>query len=335
MTQVFLTGCAGFIGFHLSRRLLEQGVRVHGFDGVTDYYDPALKRARLDILRGYDGFSMTEAMLEDHPALTRAVQDSAPGIILHLAAQVGVRHSLEDPRSYIESNVIGSFNLLEAARENRVRHLLLASSSSVYGAVAELPCKETDKSDRPLSHYAATKLSVESMAHAYAHLRGIPTTIFRFSTVYGPWGRPDMALYKFVDAIENDRPIKLHNGGEMMRDFVFIEDLVEAVLGLIDCPPDKAGGKVLPHDSLSPVAPYRVVNIGNARPVRLLDFVAVIEKAMGKTARRSLLTAQKGEMPATWVDVSLLKALTGYMPSTDYVEGIARFVDWYRNYQAR
>ncbi|MDX1781584.1 MAG: GDP-mannose 4,6-dehydratase [Thalassovita sp.] len=180
MMRVFLTGCAGFIGFHLSRRLLEQGAQVHGFDGVTDYYDPALKRARLDILRGFDGFSMTEAMLEDQPALMRAVRDSAPEIIVHLAAQVGVRHSLENPRSYLESNVTGSFNLLEAARENHVRHLLLASSSSVYGANAELPCMETDKSDRPLSYYAATKVSVESMAHAYAHLHVIPTTVFRF-----------------------------------------------------------------------------------------------------------------------------------------------------------
>jgi len=337
MTRVFITGTAGFIGYHLAALLLDEGVEVHGLDGMTDYYDVSLKRRRHQMLLQKPGFTATEAMLEDQEALDRAVDACAPDIIVHLAAQAGVRYSLEAPRAYIDANVVGTFNVMEAARRHAVRHLLMASTSSVYGAETDMPYAETQKADTQMTIYAATKKACEAMGHSYAHLWGLPTTMFRFFTVYGPWGRPDMALFKFVDAILEDRPIDIYNHGEMYRDFTYVGDLVRAIRLLIDAVPERpdAPEEIAPGDSLSPVAPYRVVNIGNSQTVRLLDFVEAIEAALGRTARRNLMEMQKGDVPATWADASLLQSLTGYRPQTDVRDGIAQFVAWFRDYYGK
>ena len=333
MRKVLITGTAGFIGFHLARLLLAEGFRVHGYDGMSDYYDIRLKQRRHQILLQNPQFTATEALLEDKATLDRIADDFQPEVIVHLAAQAGVRYSLENPRAYLDANVIGSFNVLEVARRLKVQHLLMASTSSVYGANEEMPFAETQKADTQLTIYAATKKASESMGHAYAHLWSIPTTMFRFFTVYGPWGRPDMALFKFVEAILQDRPIEVYNHGEMYRDFTYVADLVQAIRLLIDTPPP------LPHtsepitgDNLSPVAPWRVVNIGNSDKVKLLDFVDAIEQALGRKAQRTYLPMQAGDVPATWADASLLRALTGYAPKTDVKDGIAAFVAWYREY---
>ena len=335
--KALVTGTAGFIGFHLARRLLAEGWRVHGYDGMTDYYDPALKRRRHALLSESPRFEATEAMLEDRAALDRAADALDPDVIVHLAAQAGVRHSLENPRAYVESNVVGTFNVMEAARRLGVGHLLMASTSSVYGANEEMPFAETHKADTPLTIYAATKKATESMAHSYAHLWSLPTTMFRFFTVYGEWGRPDLALYKFVDAILDGRPIDIYNDGEMHRDFTHVDDLVHGIRLLIDAVPERPASPdaVPPGDSLSPVAPFRVVNIGNGEKVRLLDFVDAIEEALGTKAVRNYMPMQKGDVPATWADTGLLRALTGYAPRTDFREGIARFVAWFREYHGR
>lgn len=331
--RVLITGSAGFIGFHLARRLLEAGAEILGYDGFTDYYDVALKRRRHESLAGYPGFRAEEAMLEDSARLCAAAQGFAPDIIVHLAAQAGVRYALEAPRAYIDANVTGTFNLLEAARLTAPRHLLIASTSSVYGGNRSLPFRETDKATAPLSLYAATKLAGEALAHSYAHLHGLPTTAFRFFTVYGPWGRPDMALFKFTRAILAGEPIEIYNRGELWRDFTYIDDLVDAMRGLIDAPPPGAE-PAAPQDSLSPVAPFRVVNIGHGKKVRLLDFVAALEAALGREAIRHYAPMQKGDAPATWADASLLHALTGAAPQTPLEEGVARFVAWYREHYA-
>jgi UDP-glucuronate 4-epimerase len=337
MRRVFITGTAGFIGFHLARLLLAEGFAVHGYDGMTDYYDVALKRRRHALLLQHQGFAATEAMLEDEAALSAAVGGFAPEVIVHLAAQAGVRYSLEAPRTYVESNVIGSFNVLEAARRAGVLHLLLASTSSVYGANDILPFAEIHKADTPLTIYAATKKAMEAMAHSNAHLWGVPTSCFRFFTVYGPWGRPDLALYRFVDAILAGRPIEVYNHGEMWRDFTYVDDLCRAIRLLIDTPPRRpAPGEAIPEgDTLSPVAPFRIVNIGAGRPVRLLDFVAAIEAAVGRPAERQYLPMQPGDLPATHADTALLSRLTGFAPATDLATGIAAFVAWYRDYHGR
>ena len=266
--RIFITGTAGFIGYHLARRLLTEGHDVTGYDGMTPYYDVALKRARHNQLARFDRFVAVEAMLEDGDRLRDAARAAAPELILHLAAQAGVRYSLENPRAYVDSNLLGSFNLLEVARELRPRHLMLASTSSVYGANSSLPYAESDKADWPVTLYAATKKAMEAMAHSYAHLWAIPTTCFRFFTVYGPWGRPDMALFKFVDAIERDRPIDVYGEGRMRRDFTYIDDLGEGVIRLAGCIPGQPPISRSPEapDSLSPAAPWRIVNIaGGAR----------------------------------------------------------------------
>lgn len=333
-TRVLITGTAGFIGFHLARLLLDEGFRVHGYDGMTDYYDIRLKQRRHAMLLQNPGFSATEAMLEDHLRLDAVADDFQPDIIVHLAAQAGVRYSLENPRTYLDANVIGTFNMMEAARRLKVRHLLLASTSSVYGANEDMPFTETAKADTQLTIYAATKKATESMSHAYAHLWSLPTTVFRFFTVYGPWGRPDLALYKFVDAILDERPIDIYNNGEMYRDFTYVDDLVRGIRLLIDAAPVRpaSGEKISPGDSLSPVAPHRIVNIGNSNMVRLLDFIDAIEACLGRKAIRNYMPIQPGDVPATWADASLLQGLTGYRPQTDLREGVARFVDWFRDY---
>lgn len=334
MTRVLITGTAGFIGFHLAKLLLADGIRVHGYDGMTDYYDVTLKQKRHAILLQNEGFSATEGLLEDEARLWSVAEEFKPDVIVHLAAQAGVRYSLENPRAYLDSNVIGTFNVMEAARKLEVRHLLMASTSSVYGANEEMPFQETEKADTQLTIYAATKKANESMAHAYAHLWTLPTTMFRFFTVYGPFGRPDLALFKFVDAILDGRPIDIYNHGDMYRDFTYVDDLVRGIRLLIDVPPERpaSSAEVEEGDSLSPVAPFRVVNIGNSEKVRLLDFVDAIEAELGIKANRNYMDIQPGDVPATWANADLLQKLTGYRPQTDIKDGIRNFVTWFRDY---
>lgn len=332
--RIFITGTAGFIGFHLARLLLAQGWRVHGYDGLTDYYDVRLKQRRHVLLAQNEAFAATEAMLEDVDTLKRTVEDFQPDVIVHLAAQAGVRYSLENPRAYIDANLIGTFNVMECARAVPVQHLLMASTSSVYGANEEMPFRETDKADTPLTLYAATKKATEAMGHSYAHVYGLPTTMFRFFTVYGPWGRPDMALFKFTRGILEGAPIDIYNKGEMWRDFTYVDDLVRGIGLLIEAVPPLPGarGEAIPGDSLSPAAPFRVVNIGNGDQVRLNDFIEAIEAELGRPAIRNELPMQTGDVPATFADASLLHALTGFRPHTPFREGVARFLAWYRDY---
>lgn len=329
-----VTGSAGFIGYFTCRRLLADGFRVIGVDSLSDYYDPELKRRRQEGLLQNAGFAAINEPIETPGLQARIFADEQPDIVIHLAAQAGVRHSIDHPRSYLESNLVGTFELLEAARAHPPQHMLLASTSSAYGANTEMPYRETMKADHPLSFYAATKKATEAMAHSYAHLFDLPVTMFRFFTVYGPWGRPDMALFKFTRAMLEGEPIDVYNHGEMMRDFTYVEDLAEAVRRLVDAPPvrPQGPGDIAEGDSLSPVAPWRVVNIGNSQPVQLGDMIGAIEDALGIKAKRNLMPMQPGDVPATWADAELLRTLTGYVPQTDIREGVQRFVAWYRDY---
>ena len=336
MRTVLITGSAGFIGFHLSQLLLVEGLRVVGYDGMTDYYDVRLKERRHQMLLQNPNFSCTVGMLEDMDTLNSLAMAEKPDVIVHLAAQAGVRYSLENPRAYIDANLIGTFNVMECARELEVDHLLMASTSSVYGANEEMPFDEREKCDTQLTLYAATKKANEAMAHSYAHLWDLPTTMFRFFTVYGPWGRPDMALFKFTRGILEGTPIDIYNQGEMFRDFTYVTDLVRGIRLLIDAAPERPERKedIPKWDSLSPVAPWRVVNIGNSDKVRLMDFVEAIEAECGREAIKNFMPMQKGDVPATWADATLLKELTGYAPQTNVREGIRQFVAWYRDYYA-
>ena len=337
MKKVLITGTSGFIGFHLAKLLLEEGFSVFGFDAMTDYYDVRLKQRRNDILQKYEHFSFQQDRLEDGMIFIDAAKAYKPDVIVHLAAQAGVRYSLENPRAYINSNVVGTFNVMEAARELKVDHLLMASTSSVYGANVEMPFDEREKTDTPLTLYAATKKANESMGHSYAHLWNLPTTMFRFFTVYGTYGRPDLALYKFVDAMLDDRPIDIYNNGDMYRDFTYVDDLVRGIRLLIDAVPQRPDRPedIHPCDSLSPVAPFRIVNIGNSEKVRLMDFIEGIEDCLGKKAIRNYMPMQTGDVPATWANADLLQHLTGYKPQTDFRDGIQLFVDWFRDYYKR
>ena len=336
MRRVYVTGSAGFIGYHLCEHLLAQGWQVQGFDGMTDYYDVALKRARLDRLLARGGFSQTEAMLEDAGRLADDMAAARPEIVIHLAAQAGVRYSLEAPRSYLSSNIDGTFNVIEAARAAGVRHLLIASTSSVYGANTEMPFRETDKTDTPMSLYAATKKATEAIAHSQAHLHGLPVTMFRFFTVYGPWGRPDMAPIRFARRILAGEPIDVYGQGRMWRDFTYVADIARGIAALIDAVPEgpAARGPAVEGDSLSPVAPFRIVNIGGGTRVALGDFIDALEQALGRRAERNLMPMQPGDVQATWADTGLLQRLTGFRPETDLKTGVQAFVDWYRGYNA-
>ena len=334
MPTALVTGSAGFIGSTIARRLLDEGWTVVGLDSHNDYYDPKLKERREANLNQTEGFTPIHGKLEDPGLLMDLFDKHRPEIVVHLAAQAGVRYSIENPRAYVEANLVGTFELLEAARAFPPRHMLLASTSSVYGANTEMPYGETHKVDTQMSFYAATKKANEAMAHSYAHLYDLPITMFRFFTVYGPWGRPDMAPYLFTSAVFEGRPIKVFNHGDMMRDFTYIDDLVNGIRLLIDAVPERpeAPDDIPAYDSLSPVAPWRAVNIGNADPVKLMDFIEAIEAAVGKPAEKIYMEMQPGDVQATWADTTLLEELTGYKPEMDIREGVRRFVEWYRGY---
>ena len=330
--KIFITGSSGFIGFHLSKKLLDNGHSIHGFDSMNNYYDVKLKKARYQILNKYKKFSFTKGNLENQKILSNSILKFKPKTIIHLAAQAGVRYSIKKPRVYLDSNITGTYNIIELAKKVNVKHLLIASSSSVYGANKKLPFKEIDKTETQLSIYAATKKSTESIAHSYSNIWKIPITMLRFFTVYGPWGRPDMALFKFTKGIITKKKIDIYNQGKMYRDFTYIDDIVEGISALINKAPNlKQLGKIK-NDSLSPIAPFRVLNIGNTRKVYLLDFINALEKELGKKAIRNYMPMQKGDLKVTLSDTTLLKKLTGYNPKTNYKVGIKQFLTWYFDY---
>lgn len=330
MRTAIVTGSSGFIGYFVSLTLLRSGWRVIGIDSLSDYYDTNLKLQRQSQLSAYAEFTVVNEKLETPQALMSLFKEHRPEVVIHLAAQAGVRHSIDVPRAYVDANIIGTFELLEAARAFPPAHMLLASSSSIFGANSQMPYKEADKVDTQMSFYAATKKATESMAHSYAHLYDLPTTMFRFFTVYGPWGRPDMAYFKFTKAILNGEPIDVYNHGKMQRDFTYVDDLVRAIVALIDVTPDPANP--VANDSVSPVAPFRVVNIGNASPVTLMDFITAIEAACGLEAIKTYHPIQPGDVPATWADTTLLQNLIGQQHSTPVTVGLQNFVDWYRDF---
>jgi UDP-glucuronate 4-epimerase len=328
-----VTGAAGFIGYHLSRRLLEKGAEVVGLDSLNDYYDPALKKARLARLEGNRAFRFVRLDITDGPALEDLVARERPSVLVNLAAQVGVRYSLENPRAYVQSNLVGFLNVLEACRRAGTGHLVYASSSSVYGANLKTPFSVADSVDHPVSLYAATKKADELMAHAYSHVYGLPCTGLRFFTVYGPWGRPDMAYFLFARRILAGEPIEVFDEGRMERDFTYVDDIVEAVTRLMERPPapDPAWDPRRPDPGRSS-APWRVYNIGNSRPVRVADFIAVLERVLGLKARRVFKPAQPGEVAVTCADVSDLERDFGFRPSTPLEKGLAAFVRWFKEY---
>jgi len=331
---VLVTGCAGFIGFHLTLRLLDEGFTVIGLDNLNDYYEPKLKQDRLStILKKIEYFSFYQVSLEDQDMINLIFTHHPISIVVHLAAQAGVRYSLENPRSYLDSNIIGFGNILEACRNHPVEHLLYASSSSVYGANKKIPFSVHDHVDHPVSLYAATKRANELMAHTYSHLFSLPTTGLRFFTVYGPWGRPDMAYFIFTKAILSGKPIKIFNHGEMRRDFTYIDDAVEAVFRLIQNKPEPNPiGTGINPDPASSNSPFRIYNIGNNCPIGLLDFISVLEDELGQKAIKNLLSMEPGDVPETYADIKDLIDDVGFQPVTPIEEGISKFVSWYQDY---
>ena len=328
--HVLITGAAGFIGASLSLRLLERGDTVTGIDNLNDYYDVSLKEARLARLTPSQQFEFIKADISDQGEMQSLFSENRFDAVVNLAAQAGVRYSIENPAAYIDANLVGFGHILEGCRRSGVGHLVYASSSSVYGSNTKLPFSEKDNVDHPISLYAASKKANELMAHAYAHLYGIPTTGLRFFTVYGPWGRPDMALFKFTRGILEDEPIPVFNRGEMVRDFTYVDDIVEGVVRVIDRPAERSDGVNDPDRSAS--APWRIFNIGNSHQVPLMDYIQALEKALGKQAKLDLLPMQDGDVPATEADVTALESDFGYRPKVKVEEGIQRFVDWYRSY---
>jgi UDP-glucuronate 4-epimerase len=330
---VLVTGAAGFIGYTLSLRLLERGDAVYGADNLNDYYDVSLKKARLAVLKRHRGFEFQKLDVADRDAMARLFADRRFDAVAHLAAQAGVRYSVDNPQAYIDSNLVGFGNVLEGVRRSGIGHLVYASSSSVYGASTRLPFSEHDNVDHPLSLYGATKKANELMAHSYAHLYGTPCTGLRFFTVYGPWGRPDMALFKFTRGILEGTPITVFNGGDMVRDFTYVDDIVEGVIRVIDRPaaPDPAWCGDEPDPATSR-APYRIFNIGNNRPVNLMRYIEVLEACLGRKAVMQMLPMQPGDVQATTADVSTLERAVDFRPRTSVEEGIVRFVAWYRDF---
>ncbi len=331
--KILVTGAAGFIGMHASERLLARGDEVVGLDNLNDYYDPTLKEARLARLSPNAGFRFVRMDVADRAGMEKLFADESFDRVIHLAAQAGVRYSLQNPHAYIDSNVVGFMNILEGCRHGRVDHLVYASSSSVYGGNTNMPFAERDSVDHPVSIYAATKKANELMAHTYSHLYGLPTTGLRFFTVYGPWGRPDMALFLFTKAILEGRPIDVFNHGRMKRDFTYVDDIVEGVIRTLDRVATAEPGYDSDHpDPGCSNVPFRVFNIGNNNPVELMEFVAAIEEALGTTAQKNFMPLQDGDVPATYADTDALNAWTGFAPATSVKDGVGRFIAWYRDY---
>ena len=331
-TKLFITGSSGFIGFHVAKRYLDKGFKVYGFDSMNNYYDVKLKRSRLNILKKYKNFSFTKGNLENQKKLNSSINKFKPSIIIHLAAQAGVRYSIKNPKIYLNSNIIGTFNVIECAKKLKIRHLIIGSSSSVYGANKKFPFQEIDKTDRQISFYAATKKSTENIAHSYSSLWKIPITVLRFFTVYGPWGRPDMAYFKFTKNILRGKKIDVYNKGKMYRDYTYIDDIVDGIVKLTNKIPKLNSSKKYKNDSISHIAPIRTLNIGNTKKVLLSDFISAIEKNLNKKAVKRFLPMQKGDVYSTLSDSSLLRRITGYNPKTKYKDGIKKFLNWYLDY---
>ena len=330
--RILITGSSGFIGFHLSKKLFDNKNKIHGIDSMNNYYDVKLKQRRYNILKKYKLFSFSRINIENKKHIQKIFKKFNPDIVIHLAAQAGVRYSLEKPHVYLNTNVTGTFNVIEASHINNVKHLIIASSSSVYGSNTKMPFTEIDKTETQLSIYAATKKATESMAHSYSNIYKIPITMLRFFSAYGPWGRPDMALFKFTKGILNNKSIDIYNNGKMYRDFTYIDDVVKAISLLIKKKPNiKQYGKYK-NDTLSRVAPFRILNIGNTQTVYLKDFIKEIEFQLGKKAIKNYLPLQTGDVIKAITNTNLLKNLTGYTPKTDYRKGIKKFIDWYKDY---
>ena len=331
-SKIYITGVAGFIGFHAAKKFLNKGIKVHGFDSMNNFYDPRLKKNRLNILKKYKNFSFTKGLLENQKLLNRSVLKFKPTIIIHLAAQAGVRYSIVNPDVYLNSNIFGTFNLIKIANKVKVKHLIIGSSSSVYGANKKIPFQEIDKTDHQISFYAATKKSTESLAHSYSSLWKLPITMLRFFTVYGPYGRPDMAYFKFTKNILKGKKIDIFNRGKMYRDYTYIDDVVDGIYKLLNKAPSLNPKKKFKNDSLSSVAPFRILNIGNTKKIYLLNFINTLEKELGKKIKKNYMPMQKGDVHSTLSDSSLLKRITGYNPKTNYKVGITKFIKWYLNY---
>jgi UDP-glucuronate 4-epimerase len=331
-TKIYITGAAGFIGFHTAKKFLDKGFKVHGLDSLNDYYDVNLKRSRLSILKKYKNFSFIKGLLQNQKLLNQSVLKFKPSIIIHLAAQAGVRYSIDNPDAYLNSNIIGTFNVIKIANEVGVKHLIIGSSSSVYGANKKIPFQETDKTDHQVSFYAATKKSTEILAHSYSSLWKLPITMLRFFTVYGPFGRPDMAYYKFTKKILEGKKIDIYNKGKMYRDYTYVDDIVEGIYKLINKIPVLNSKKKFKNDSLSSVAPFRILNIGNTKKIFLLDFIITLEKELNKKIKRNYMPMQKGDVHSTLSDSSLLKRITKYNPRTNYKIGVKKFIRWYLDY---